>query len=504
MALSRAGFCLLASIAWLSASPALAVTVCSAGVDPGTGGTGIGTGGTGIERDVGTGGTGIGTGGTGKIAGEPRDPGTGGTGIVGVITGFASICVNGIEAEFDGRTAIFDNGKPAGPGSLKLGQVVHVQAAGRGERVFASRIDIDDVMLGPVTRVDPAQRRLEVMHQPVRWASLGETPGSAAPGSLRPGQYVRVSGFRAAGGEVLATRIEPAPAGRVHLIGTVTATGTRDIEVQGLRVARDAVERSDVRDALVRVEGQWQGDGIGGASVARVGSPFGRDVGFVSMQGVVDAARDEVRVGEVRVSLPGAGAVEGGDGRAPRDGELVQVEATLRGDGTLVVHAVLREDRLARPARGRDAKDAERTQDDARGDDHSDAKAENGRAADDRERDENRGEFGGDDARDERERGRDSRDEIPQVERHDGRDVRDTSRSETRASDQRHGNDSDRLDRTERKTDRSDRVERIERVEKFDRVERVERIERESRAVRIEKVERVERVERVEHSGRDH
>ena len=82
----------------------------------GTGGTGVtaqgGTGGTGATADRGgTGGTGQqATGGIGGTGSTADNGGTGGTGIVGVVTGFASICVGGQEVHFDATTVIRTSG----------------------------------------------------------------------------------------------------------------------------------------------------------------------------------------------------------------------------------------------------------------------------------------------------------------------------------------------------------------------------------------------------------
>lgn len=74
--------------------------VCNSGIG-GTGNQKDGIGGTGQQAHDGIGGTGIsadsGIGGTGQQAQE----GIGGTGIIGVITGFASVCVNGLEILYD-------------------------------------------------------------------------------------------------------------------------------------------------------------------------------------------------------------------------------------------------------------------------------------------------------------------------------------------------------------------------------------------------------------------
>src|SRR5262245_45113002 len=67
--------------------------------------------------------------------------GVGGTGapatlgVVGTITEFASVCVNGLEIHYDTATPVTVNGRPAAAGQLALGQVVAVEAAPDGERL---------------------------------------------------------------------------------------------------------------------------------------------------------------------------------------------------------------------------------------------------------------------------------------------------------------------------------------------------------------------------------
>src|SRR6185369_276269 len=132
---------------------------------PGLGGTGIangGIGGTGISGG-GLGGTGIsgtGIGGTGISEG-----GIGGTGIVGVITGFASICVNGVEVHYDADTPVIADGRQGQAGELAVGQVVAVSANGKGAEVAARRIAMIHVLIGPVGMVDADAGRLEVLGQ---------------------------------------------------------------------------------------------------------------------------------------------------------------------------------------------------------------------------------------------------------------------------------------------------------------------------------------------------
>ena len=125
----------------------------------GIGGTGnspkSGVGGTGHQPQSGVGGTGQkllkGIGGTGQQA-----DGIGGTGqklaVIGVITGFASICVNGEEVHFEDSTSVTVNGEPANTSSLAVGQVVSITADKTPKGWTASSVSTNDAVSGPVTK----------------------------------------------------------------------------------------------------------------------------------------------------------------------------------------------------------------------------------------------------------------------------------------------------------------------------------------------------------------
>jgi uncharacterized membrane protein YgcG len=539
---------LCAIIVGANSAFASAATVCSVGVggtgisnDPGTGGTGIsrdpGTGGTGIsasDAGIGTGGTGqtqigtVGTGGTGKVP----DVGSGGTGIVGVITGFASVCVNGIEAEFDARTTVSENGKPSSSQHLRVGQVVEVLAVGKGERVYAKSIHVRDVMLGPVTRVDPVNRRIDVMNQPVRWntaviAGANNRPLSVS--EVKPGQFVRISGFRATNGEILASRIETAPVGAVRMTGTVNEVTRGQFSVNGLRVSHRGREEFSAA-AEVSVEGTWQGSGIRADRVQTNSSPFAGKTDFVSVQGVLGDVGGKWRVGSSRLALDTNTVVEGG-GRDLQPGELVQVEGTLSKDNELRVRKIFRGDRVARPAREEDERgsdgeqsdveneDSDSSNDESSGDDgHSGSDSDsdnsgsgssgasdsgggrgsgsgNGRDSSSGSSGGGRGESGPRDSGGSHGDGGDSS--------HGGHDVDLSRPSDTGATSREFRNESGSGHSNETRIDRVEKIERIDKVERVDRVERIDRVDSIDRTT-IERPERINSDLRPDHSGRDH
>lgn len=100
-----------------------------------------------LVQNGGSGGTGRmpgGSGGTGRMPG-----GSGGTGIIGTITAFGSVCVNGLEIDFDSSTALSHNGVRTHLRALALGQIVTIAASGPESRLAAQHILILDALQGP-------------------------------------------------------------------------------------------------------------------------------------------------------------------------------------------------------------------------------------------------------------------------------------------------------------------------------------------------------------------
>jgi len=158
----------------------------------------------------------------GGIGGTGVDPGgIGGTGqradaevgVLGVITGFASICVNGIEVRFDATTPVALNGEAASTAALGIGQVVAVRALGSGTQARAQAIDIVDAAVGPLTALEAGGELLQVQGRRVRvgaWTVFGGGLSRTRLAAAQIGETLRVSGLRDADGIIVATRIEPA------------------------------------------------------------------------------------------------------------------------------------------------------------------------------------------------------------------------------------------------------------------------------------------------------
>jgi len=268
-------------------------------------GSGSGIGGTGntAGNDSGLGGTGnvashgSGIGGTGDVAG------IGGTGIVGTITGFGSICVNGVEIHYDTKTPTWMDGQPAAANSLAIGQVVSVDAQGAGPQVRARTIQVLYAVTGPVTRVTPGGR-LQVLGQRVQLPA-----GPRASMAVRPGDFVQVSGLRRADGVIVASRIHPAPRGRASVTGPVTALTPGHIRVYGTNIALggSAAPAGLGAGRIVHVSGHVDAGGTLRADHVALqrGLPFGAGVQHLSIEGYIRNSRGHqlVNVGGTEVQI---------------------------------------------------------------------------------------------------------------------------------------------------------------------------------------------------------
>jgi len=230
----------------------------------GIGGTGIiasdsGIGGTG-HHDGGIGGTGNaergGIGGTGNRA---DNSGIGGTGIVGTITGFASVCVNGVEIHYDPSTPISVDGKPSTLRELAVGQIIAAHAVGAERELTARNIAVIHAVVGPISILNSETRQMNVLGQTVHVAQSSQQDQLL---NLKAGDWVQVSGHRLPSGAVMASRIDTiAPRAEAKINGHVTGIVTDGFEINGTLIHRDP-KSSPVAitpGMEVQVAGRWDG-----------------------------------------------------------------------------------------------------------------------------------------------------------------------------------------------------------------------------------------------------
>jgi Domain of unknown function (DUF5666) len=221
-----------------------------------------GTGRSGDDDDKGIGGTGRsgddddkGIGGTGAVG---HNNGIGGTGqtasredseliyVTGTIHAFGSVCVNGVEIEYEADTPVStDNNQTLAASSLKVGQVVEIIAEKRNGMPKARKIAVRFPLKGTVTEINPDGRMINVMGKPVRLA------GPQAGKSFQLGDNVRVSGLQNTAGQIVATFIERTPR-QTHAgapsKARVIPSGISNFSVQGYVQRRTAEGRVTIQD----------------------------------------------------------------------------------------------------------------------------------------------------------------------------------------------------------------------------------------------------------------
>jgi hypothetical protein len=236
-------------------------------VNPGTllysgiGGTGItqsNVGGISLHGG-GTGGTGNPEGGMRGTGNVTTDSGIGGTGIIGVITGFASICVNGVEIHYDADTVVSMDDRPSTIHDLATGQVVVARAFGTAHGLTATHIAIAHAVVGPISYFNPEIREMRILGQTIKTDSLRNHDDFS---HLKVGDWAQVSGHRLADGAIAASRIALIPPlAEVGINGHVTQVDATGFEINGTRIDYDArLLPTDIsRGMEVRVSGHWDG-----------------------------------------------------------------------------------------------------------------------------------------------------------------------------------------------------------------------------------------------------
>ena len=191
-----------------------------------------------------------------EITGGKKTPkgGIGGTGIVGTLTDFGSLIVNGTRLQTDGSTRVLDAFGRTSPRSLAVGHALTVEAAGEAGAIVARTVRITHPVIGSVQRVSARGRRGVVADVPV-------TLEDGAIGHLSPGTRVAVSGVWK-GRSVVASRIDRLAAdGPAAIAGVVDALTKDGGRVAGVTV-RTPRARLPQTGSFVTVVGQQVGGAI--------------------------------------------------------------------------------------------------------------------------------------------------------------------------------------------------------------------------------------------------
>jgi len=119
---------------------------------------------------------------------DPIEGGIGGTGIVGVVTNFGSLIVNGLKIETNGATRYSNATGRLTERSIGLGDGLTVEAETRGGRLLARRVHVTHPLIGRIQAAagDGALLRINGVNVMVE---------EQARNRARPGDRVKVSGL---------------------------------------------------------------------------------------------------------------------------------------------------------------------------------------------------------------------------------------------------------------------------------------------------------------------
>lgn len=295
-----------------------------------------GIGGTGRSSECGIGGTGVrqdGIAGTGRSASEDgmggtghRSDGIGGTGIVGIITGFGSVWVNGLEVHFDAQV-----GKP-----LAIGQVVAIAADAQSGRLQARSIAIIHTVSGPISELNRAAGSLRVLGQTVKLNPETVLAPSLSQANLSSGKVITISGLRLSDGTIIAAYIEPsAAATESSVVGPITAVNGNSLEIYGLKIKLPTVSTFKIGQEISVSGPVSQGEMQANAVNLSAVSQLLNQSAHLELQGFVGKASDSgaIKVGNVQLVSP-----EGVENW--QAGELVHVSGHLNADQHLIVDRI--------------------------------------------------------------------------------------------------------------------------------------------------------------------
>ncbi|MCB2107190.1 MAG: hypothetical protein KDE14_05790 [Rhodobacteraceae bacterium] len=279
---------------------------------------------------------GDGLGGTGIQMAQEAGDGLGGTGILGTISGFGSIIVNGLELEYDRATAVETDGRPSALEDLKVGQVIQGVARRKGGELYLDSIEMLHAVTGPIEAIDYDAETMTVLGQKIRVNLGGDKAAIDNFKTLSAGDAVDISGLRQPDGTIVASRVDQRhDDGRMIVRGLASNVTADSVTIGNLTIAlgKDVTvspvsEGSRVFASGRVINGQFIPDVVIGAAAL----PFDRAVKDVSIEAYAPTAMGgELIVEGVRVEGAALPAGTGAGDRVVVTGRVTgadRIEAT--------------------------------------------------------------------------------------------------------------------------------------------------------------------------------
>lgn len=232
-----------------------------------------------------------GIGGTGAPLRVASDRGIGGTGVVGAITGFGSICVNGLKLAYDPAITVETATGPIEATALRIGHIVTAVTGTGANAATAHRLSLVHAVRGPVESATAG--RAQVAGQ-----QITTTTRVAGIDLLRPGNWVAVSGLRRADGTIVANRIEPAEPGEATITGLVAGPVTGAGAARSIGAARLLDAHIDPGE-IATVSGPYAA-GVMHVTGARTepARPFGLPLGAMVVEAYITTDGNRLRLGQ--------------------------------------------------------------------------------------------------------------------------------------------------------------------------------------------------------------
>ncbi|MEL6336384.1 MAG: hypothetical protein AAFQ88_07025 [Pseudomonadota bacterium] len=268
---------------------------------------------------------------------RPSEGGIGGTGIVGVLTGLGSLLINGLRVE-TAEGVVVEGPDGALPlSAIAPGHSLTVEAGGPAGALTARRVLLTPPLMGPL---NAGAGGLSVNGVPV-------VLPAGVSGQSANGGHVMVSGLWD-GTRVVASRLDPAPAGAALIAGTAGRTPGGRLTVGGREIGLlDPSRPLPIAGTYVTVRGADTGSLFLASALAQGRfSPGFDDLVALSVEGYLEPQRAApgFAISGLGHSLDGAAQV------APLAGQRALIEGPYDGLFTATRALVLPEDPSGRRA----------------------------------------------------------------------------------------------------------------------------------------------------------
>jgi hypothetical protein len=273
---------------------------------------------------------------------------------LGVITGFGSVFVNGVEYETDASTIESDD-SVAAESDLKVGQIITLKGSVNADGVTgtADSIEYNDRVEGPITSI--SGDTLVVLGQTIIINGdtvFDDSVSTQSLGGLTAGDVIEVSGFVNGSGEIVATYVESnAPGGEFELVGIVSNldidNSTFDIGLQPIEFSGATFDDFDgaviADDDQVEVKGSTLDvDGVLVAVKVELEEDDVAENDQLELEGLITGfvSATEFRIFTQDVTTTTATVFEGGIAEDLGNNIKVEVEGAINAVGILVATKV--------------------------------------------------------------------------------------------------------------------------------------------------------------------